>query len=781
MDIAFSRPASRRWPLWHVALLVLLPVLVHLPELIGPALFGQMTSDPLSVLSVATTTRRDWLEGGLLPGLPGWIDGCAGVIVQALGHLVASDWRQGILPWWNPYSGVGMPLAGEYQPAAFFLPFVLLLGFPGGLLLMKIALQIVAGLAMYAFLRALHLDKRAVLLGALLYGFNGTYAWAADGPSQPLAFLPLVLFGIERARTHVGVGGWGWLAVGLGYMLLSGFPETAFLVGTLGLCWAVLRFVQQPAATRLPYALRIMAGGGAALLLAAPQLVAFADFLREAWVGPHAGVLDAALPHASWAMALFPYINGLFFYGGAEQSAAWWAMGGYTGLMVPWLALIALFGKRERPARLMLAGYVLICIGKQANLPIITGLVDLLPGVGLTIFYRLCFPAEQAALILLAAFGLDDLFSLPASFTSTQIRAAFKKPVAWASVVLGAAAFGAWRLNGPTRDALRGYSHGLVPTWGYEAGSVLLGCGVVALCAVGFLGWGRWQSARARVALVSAGVLGEAFLLFCIPLLCVRAPLPRNIPLLNTVQRELGLQRFVTMGVIAPNYGAYFRLPSLNHNGVPMPSAWIERMKHDFGPDVDGVTFDGITPNRPGGQFFLAETLAKRPEVFEKLGVSLALVPHGFALPGSEALAPENRLKLIYADPTADVYRLPNAAPYFEAGPGCSVQAHTQTEVQTQCAAPSFLIRRELMMAGWTASVNGQTVVPLFEDGLFERISLPAGQAHIRFSFTPPHMAWGWAGFLAGLALLGLGFVGGQQMRGDVVALRDASVLARRA
>nr|WP_231888419.1 hypothetical protein [Acetobacter malorum] len=235
MDIAFSRPALRRWPLWHVALLVLLPVLVHLPELIGPALFGQMTSDPFSVLSVATTTRRDWLDGGLLPGLPGWIDGCAGVIVQALGHLVASDWRQGILPWWNPYSGVGMPLAGEYQPAAFFLPFVLLLGFPGGLLLMKIALQIVAGLAMYAFLRALRLDKRAVLLGALLYAFNGTYAWASDGPSQPLAFLPLVLFGIERTRTHVGIGGWGWLAVGLGYLLLSGFPETAFLVGTLGL------------------------------------------------------------------------------------------------------------------------------------------------------------------------------------------------------------------------------------------------------------------------------------------------------------------------------------------------------------------------------------------------------------------------------------------------------------------------------------------------------------------------------------------------------------------
>lgn len=775
MDMPFSRPALRHWPRWHVALLVLLPVLVHLPELVGPALFGQMTSDPLSVLSVATTTRRDWLEGGLLPGLPGWIDGCAGVIVQALGHLVASDWRQGVLPWWNPYSGVGMPLAGEYQPAAFFLPFVLLLGFPGGVLLLKIALQIVAGLAMYAFLRALHLDRRAVLVGALLYAFNGTYAWASDGPSQPLAFLPLVLFGIERARTHTGAGGWGWLAVGLAYLLLSGFPETAFLVGTLALCWAILRLVQQPVPARGPYALRIMAGGSAALLLAAPQLVAFADFLREAWVGPHAGVLDAALPRASWVMALFPYINGLFFYGGAGQFGAWWAMGGYVGLVVPWLALVALAGKRERAARFMLAGYVLVCMGKQANLPVITGLVDLLPGVGRTIFYRLCFPAEQAALLLLAVFALDDLFSLPASFSSMQRRMVFRQPVLCASVALGVVAFGAWRLNAPTRAALAGYVHGPVPTWGYEAASLLLGCGAVALCAAGMLGVGRWQSARARVALVCGGVLGEALVLFCVPLLCVRAPLPRNTPLLETVQRELGLQRFVTMGVIAPNYGAYFRLPSLNHNGVPMPSAWIERMRRDFGPEVDPVTFDGITPNRPDGQFFLAGTLAKRPQVFEKLGVALVLVPHGFPLPGSEALPPEQKLKLLYSDQTADVYRLPHAAPYFEAGPGCTVRAESQTIAHTVCAAPSFLIRRELMMSGWTARVEAvktQTVVPAFDEALFERIPLPAGPADIRFSFTPPFMAWGWAGFLLGLLMLGAGFVGGRPMRGEVVALR---------
>lgn len=759
MKIALTRRTWHGWPLWHVALLVLLPVLVHLPELAGPFLPGHITSDPKSALSVATTTRRDWLEGGLLPGLPGWIDGCAGVIVQAVGHLVASDWRQGVLPWWNPYSGVGMPLAGEYQPAAFFLPFVLLLGLPGGLLLLKITLQIIAGLAMYAFLRVLRLDGRVVLVGALLYALNGTYAWASDGPSQPLAFLPLVLLGIEQARKHKGPGGWGWLSVGLGYLLLSGFPETAFLMGTLGLCWAVLRLVQQPAPARPAFALRVLAGGSAALLLAAPQLVAFADFLQTAWVGPHAGIMDGRLPASGWLMALFPYVNGPLFYGHAAQFDAWWAMGGYVGLVIPFLALVALSGKRERPARFMLAAYVLVCVAKQANLPGVTRLVDLLPGVARIVFYRFCFPAEQAALLLLALFGLDDLCRLSATLPPPRLREYFRKPVLWAGGVLAAMVCTAWWLNAPARSALRAYSHGPVPSWGYEVASVLLGFAGVALCLWGLLGAGRRLTARGRVRLVSAGLLAEALLLFSLPLLSMRPALPRNDALLQTVQRELGLQRFVSMGVIAPNYGAYFRLPSLNHNGVPMPSAWAARMRHDFGANVDIVTFDGITPNRPDGQFFLADALARKPEIFEKLGVSLVLVPQGMPLPGREALAAENRPKLIYSDTSADVYRLAHTAPYFEAGAGCSLQPQSQTAVRAQCVTPSFLIRRELMMPGWTATLNGQSVVPVAEDGLFERIALPAGRADIRFSFTPPFMAWGWAGFWAGLGLLGLGFV----------------------
>ena len=68
-----------------------------------------------------------------LPGLSN-LDPNSGFTMQALGRVAAVSWLRGVVPWWNSYSGVGMPLAGEYQPAAFS-PLTLLLALPNGVAL----------------------------------------------------------------------------------------------------------------------------------------------------------------------------------------------------------------------------------------------------------------------------------------------------------------------------------------------------------------------------------------------------------------------------------------------------------------------------------------------------------------------------------------------------------------------------------------------------------------------------------------------------------------------
>ena len=136
-----------------------------------------------------------------------------GFTTQALGYRAALDWLNGTVPWWNYFSGVGLPLAAEYQPAVFF-PATLMLLLPNGMLLQHILLQILAGLGTYGLLRQLGLGRLAAVTGGLLFAFNGALAWFDHAPALPVPFLPWVLWGVERALAKAALGmrgGWRML------------------------------------------------------------------------------------------------------------------------------------------------------------------------------------------------------------------------------------------------------------------------------------------------------------------------------------------------------------------------------------------------------------------------------------------------------------------------------------------------------------------------------------------------------------------------------------------
>lgn len=109
-------------------LILFLPILAALP-----ALVGLYDANPL--LYIGSLAER-YAHGA--PGIP-YADPNNGFTTQALGYRAALDWMHGIVPWWNYFSGVGLPLAAEYQPAAFF-PATLILLLPNGMLLQHIVL-----------------------------------------------------------------------------------------------------------------------------------------------------------------------------------------------------------------------------------------------------------------------------------------------------------------------------------------------------------------------------------------------------------------------------------------------------------------------------------------------------------------------------------------------------------------------------------------------------------------------------------------------------------------
>ena len=230
---------SGREDLAPALLIALLPLAVAMPQLLD-----WLKSDPMLYTGGMT---RD-LTDAFLRGVPK-IDPNSGFTTQALGYRAALDWLQGDVPWWNLYSGVGLPLAAEYQPAAFF-PLTLLLLLPYGMLWQQLFLQFLAGLGAYALLRQLGLARLAATTGGLLFAFNGTLAWFSGASVQPIPFLPWMLLGIERARLKTTLdlhGGWRLFALSMALSLLAGFPETAYINGLLAFAWAILRGIENAA------------------------------------------------------------------------------------------------------------------------------------------------------------------------------------------------------------------------------------------------------------------------------------------------------------------------------------------------------------------------------------------------------------------------------------------------------------------------------------------------------------------------------------------------------
>ncbi|MHB1710642.1 MAG: hypothetical protein ACYCV7_04465, partial [Acidimicrobiales bacterium] len=240
-----------------------------------PAIVHLVTTNPL-----AFDAHLAPGASGLLPGLPS-IDPDAGYTAQALGHLAAMDWLHGHIPWWNPFEGIGAPLAGEMQSGAFF-PLTLLLALHQGLLLLQVTLEVVTGWATYFLVRRVGVGRTFSAAAGVAFGLCGTYAWFSYAPIRPIALLPLALLGVERSLSAAAErrrGGWRLLAAAIAFSILAGFPETTFIDGLFVVGWALMRIVGPGRACWRPLLAKVTLGGVVGVALSAPLVVAFITYL----------------------------------------------------------------------------------------------------------------------------------------------------------------------------------------------------------------------------------------------------------------------------------------------------------------------------------------------------------------------------------------------------------------------------------------------------------------------------------------------------------------------
>ncbi len=591
-----------------IFIIILLPLLLTLPKLMGFLL-----ADPALYFSWAAEN----LTHGWLPGYP-YIDPNNGFTAQSLGRLAASNWIHGVVPWWNYYSGIGLPLAAEYQPAAFF-PFIFLQLLPNGMVWLHLIIQIIAGLGVYALLRQMGFGRLAAVTGGLLYAQNGTLAWLDHGPPLPLAFLPWLLFGIERSGIKASTTlphGWRLIALSLGLMLLSGFPETAYICCIFALPWAILKFAQCHREYRWGMTWRLLLGGVVGVALSAPQILAFLEFLPQSYVGGHTGVFaHASLPSMAVLPSLFaPYIFGpIFAYSDKlnDLNGVWGGIGGYVDLILIAFAVYGLFVRRDKLSVFLLI-WVLFNVAKTFGFEPIASLINVIPGITRIAFYRYATPTWEFALILLAVFGIENI-SRTKTFHRVPTLAFFL------TLIIGLVIMSGYiKTFWPKISSV----HELKVWLSISLAWVFLLIAALILLMI-------FVPSNLRAKSLSILLILNVTILYNLPVLSnlTRGSIDTNA--ISFLQKNLGLQRFYTAGPIQPNYGAYFEIASINHNYLPVSSRWVNWLRDNLDDEIDAVTYIGLYSLAHKDLQRTVEKLRTNIGNYEKLGVKYIVAPTG--------------------------------------------------------------------------------------------------------------------------------------------------------
>ena len=377
----------------RAAVLVIVVVVLTANALV---LVGGFDPNPMGTRSELASS----LTAGALPGET-TIDPNDGFISQALGHRAALDVLHLRMPWWDSEEGTGAPLAAGMTSGALYPP-TLLNAFANGLIYERVLLELVAGLSLFFLLRRLALARAACMAAAIAFALDGTFAWFAITPINPIPLLPVLLLGLEAAYTRSVArarGGWWLIAVAGALSLYAGFPEVAYIDGLLAVGWFAWRAAGLRGGARRAFAAKAAAGTGAAVLLSAPLLVPFAEYLGRGALGGHVDGVVGRVHLATPALSqlLLPYIYGpIFAFGdtGLTLTTIWFDVGGFLSASLLFFGLLGVLGPGRRGLKLVLLGWIVVALTRVYREPPLLGdVLGVLPGMSRMAFFRYAFPS----------------------------------------------------------------------------------------------------------------------------------------------------------------------------------------------------------------------------------------------------------------------------------------------------------------------------------------------------------------------------------------------------
>ena len=340
--------------------------------------------------------------------------------------LVNEQLKEGVAPLWNPYMGVGQPLAGNMGSNVFNPLRIPLHLHPTPYMwdLFILLRLFLAGIFTYAFLRAISVSHLSALFSSVLFMLSGYFIFGIDMHHLDAEiFLPFILLCYEKIVQKTNLLKWGLLgSLGVVFLLNGGQPQSAFLILGLGFIYYFFRLLSF-SENRKAKVIGKFAGiyiffHILGFALSAPLLFPFLEFWGLSF-NNHDPRLGYTLglgynPYFSdLVMFIVPYFFGqphhswLNDYNGHIMTRGYF---GVTATLFAVAAVVAALRKKSTGNSLVyfFAVVLLLMMGKFYGLPLVNWIGGL-PVANMVNFGKYMGPLMAMCTAVLAGIGLDKL------------------------------------------------------------------------------------------------------------------------------------------------------------------------------------------------------------------------------------------------------------------------------------------------------------------------------------------------------------------------------------
>ena len=624
--------------------------------------------------------------------------------------FIARSFARGELPLWDPYTYCGMPFYANLTAQLFYPPAlaaILLSNWTGGghllywLELQMAAHVFLAGAFTYWLLRRLGLERAPAVVGATIYQLGAYTASQAEhlGAVDAAAWLPLAWLCVislgERFR-------WRWvagLACALAMSLLAGFPATTAVVFISCFLLAAILTVLRRASPLVLVSTAIAAAW--AILLAAIQVFPTLQLSRlsVAQYRSHYLKTGGGMPLQALVSLVLPNHYGIFQFDGGTWKHPWEVTFLYTYCGIPALvfAVLAVVYRRNRYA----AGVALLTLCAALWM-----LGDSTP-VGKTVFVLLPDAVKNSlyAEFALCAFSLG--MAVLAGLGAQQVLNGRRPWVQAAVVMIVASDLIAVSSGRPfntvdeRRDPGIGYDH--------YASVPQIPAGIRRLTNQNVPPW-RMDAMEGYADMTTHGPLFEY------------PSANGNDPF--ALVRLMQVRLSFCEGVL---WGRYYEIADPDSPVLKLMNVRYVIASHVLGkpgelhkvlelPGTHVYENPGVLP-----RFFLVSRVRRAANMDEALAM---LRSRGFDA-RAEAIveAAEAPVSLSGTEPAGSVRVLEYGARQFA--------------LETDAAAPAFLVTSETAYPGWRAWLDGQERAPLMTNVAFRGLPVPAGKHVVKMRFDP--------------------------------------------